>query len=66
MFSFQPGAGAPRRIADGIDRLIAQPSEELTQVREAVVAFSRQEWTWDRTADRLLDAARAPRATDDD
>jgi hypothetical protein len=58
MFSFRPGADAPRRIADGIDRLVALPSVERMHVRDAVVAFSRQEWTWDRTAERLLDAAR--------
>ncbi len=60
MFSYEPGAGGPGRIADGIDRLIAMPSEEGKRLREDVVAFSRREWTWDRTAERLLDAAAAP------
>jgi glycosyltransferase involved in cell wall biosynthesis len=61
MFSYEPGAGATGMIADGIDRLVAQPPEERRALRDAVAAFSRREWTWDRTAERLLDAARAPR-----
>ncbi len=59
MFSYEPGAGGPGRIADGMDRLIAQPFEEQSYLRETVVAFCRREWTWDRTAERLLEAARA-------
>jgi len=58
MFSFEPGFGAPRRIADAIDRLIAVPPEERIDLREAIASVSRREWTWDRTAERLLHAAR--------
>jgi glycosyltransferase involved in cell wall biosynthesis len=57
MFSFEPGTGAPRRIAAAIDRLISLPADERRDVRETVAAFSRREWTWERTAARLLDAA---------
>ena len=59
LFSYAQGTGEPGRIADGLDRLIAQPFEERTYLREDIVAFSHREWTWDRPAERLLDAARA-------
>jgi glycosyltransferase involved in cell wall biosynthesis len=58
IFSFEPGVGAPGRIADAIDRLVALPPQERIELREAVASFSRREWTWDRTAERLLEAAR--------
>jgi glycosyltransferase involved in cell wall biosynthesis len=54
MFSFEPGDGAPRRIAEGIDRLVGLPPDELQALRAAVAAFARREWTWDRTAQLLL------------
>ena len=60
LFSYEPGADAPARISDGIERLIALPFEERRLLRETVVAFCRREWTWDRTAERLLGAARLP------
>jgi glycosyltransferase involved in cell wall biosynthesis len=60
VFSYEPGADAPRRIAEGIGRLIALPPEERQHLREVAVGFTRREWTWDRTAERLLEAARAP------
>lgn len=57
LFSFEPGPGAPRRIAAGIERLLALPPAERRGLRTAVSAFVPREWTWDRTAQRLLDAA---------
>jgi glycosyltransferase involved in cell wall biosynthesis len=57
MFSFEPGMGTPRRIAAAVDRLISLPPDERRDVRETIAAFSRREWTWERTAARLLDAA---------
>jgi glycosyltransferase involved in cell wall biosynthesis len=60
MFSFEPGPGAPTRIAEGIDRLASLPADERGDLRTAVSAYARREWTWDRTAERLLDTARTP------
>jgi glycosyltransferase involved in cell wall biosynthesis len=54
MFSFEPGRGAPARIADGIDRLLAIPSSERREIGSSLGAFVRREWSWRRTADRLL------------
>jgi glycosyltransferase involved in cell wall biosynthesis len=59
MFSFEPGSDAPSRIAAGVDRLLALPADDRAELRGAVSAFARSEWTWDRTARRLLDAAGA-------
>jgi hypothetical protein len=59
MFSYEPGAGAPHRIADGIERLTALPPAERAELREAVIVFSREEWIWDRTAEHLLGAGPA-------
>lgn len=58
MFSFEPGVGAPRRIAEAVDRLISIPADERRELRETIAAFAGREWTWDRTAERLLEAAR--------
>jgi len=60
LFSFEAGPGAPGRIAAGIDRLLSMPREERSELREAVAAFSGRNWTWDRTAEGLLDLGRAP------
>jgi glycosyltransferase involved in cell wall biosynthesis len=56
-FSFIPGRGAVRRIAKGVSRFVALPEEDRRELRDAVSVFARGEWTWERTADRLLDAA---------
>jgi glycosyltransferase involved in cell wall biosynthesis len=58
MFSFEPGTGAPLRIAAAIDRLVSLPAHDRSELRTAIAAFVRREWTWERTAERLLDAAR--------
>jgi glycosyltransferase involved in cell wall biosynthesis len=54
MFSFEPGRGAAVRIADGIDRLLAIPPSERREIGASLAAFVRREWSWRRTADRLL------------
>jgi glycosyltransferase involved in cell wall biosynthesis len=54
MFSFEPGRGAAVRIADGIDRLLAIPASERREIGSSLAAFVRREWSWRRTADRLL------------
>ncbi|MDP9327758.1 MAG: glycosyltransferase [Actinomycetota bacterium] len=57
-FSFEPGPGAERRIADGIDALLSLEGSERDGLRAAVAATAAREWSWDRTASRLLSAAR--------
>ena len=57
LFSFRPGPGAAARLARGLDRLLQLPAEERDELRGAVSAVVNREWTWDRTAERLLEAA---------
>jgi glycosyltransferase involved in cell wall biosynthesis len=57
MFSFEPGPGATRRLSEGIERLLAIPPEERGDLRATVSAYVAREWTWERTAERLLRAA---------
>jgi len=59
LFSFEPGAGAVGRLAEGIDRLLSLPARERDELRLAVSSFVAGHWTWERTAEGLLDAARA-------
>jgi glycosyltransferase involved in cell wall biosynthesis len=59
LFSYEPGRGAPARIAEGIRRLVDLPPSERQRLRDGVSAFVAREWTWERTAQRLLEAARA-------
>ncbi len=57
LFSFESGPGAVHRIAEGIERLLRLPHPERAKLRLSVSAFAHAEWTWDRTAGRLLEAA---------
>lgn len=59
LFSFEPGPGASARLAEGIDRLLVLPSEERRALAETISAFIAREWSWERTAEGLLDAATA-------
>ncbi|MEX2406438.1 MAG: glycosyltransferase [Actinomycetota bacterium] len=59
LFSFEPGPGAARNLAEHIDELVSLPSEERGELRERVAAFTAREWSWNRTASRLLEAAGA-------
>jgi glycosyltransferase involved in cell wall biosynthesis len=58
LFSFQPGPGAEGRLALGLDRLLGLPDAERTELRLAASAVVNMEWTWERTAERLLESAR--------
>jgi hypothetical protein len=60
LFSFEPGPGAVARIARGLDRLLGLQREEREELRAAVGAVVDREWTWERTAERLVEAATAP------
>lgn len=57
LFSFQPGPGSTSRIADGIDRILSLRGEEREGLRLEINEFVAREWSWKRTAARLLDAA---------
>jgi glycosyltransferase involved in cell wall biosynthesis len=59
LFSFEPGAGAVGAMVEGIDRLLSLPGDERDELRRGVSAFVAREWTWERTASRLLAAAGA-------
>lgn len=59
LFSFEPGDGATRRLARGLRALLDLPGREREDLRAAVAATARSEWTWERTAERLLEAATA-------
>jgi len=56
LFSFAPGEGAADRLAAGIERLLSLPHEERDELRRGVSAFVGREWTWERTATRILEA----------
>lgn len=57
LFSYAPGLGASGRIAEAIDRLLDLPGRDRERLRGAVRRFVVREWTWERTASRLLDGA---------
>jgi glycosyltransferase involved in cell wall biosynthesis len=59
LFTFDPGPGSVARIAAGLDRLLGLPPEERDELRMGVSRFVAREWTWERTAERLLIAAGA-------
>ncbi|MGZ8597272.1 MAG: glycosyltransferase [Actinomycetota bacterium] len=56
MFSFEPGEGAVDRLTTSIDRLLSLPSAERDELRAGVSAFVGREWTWERTAEKILAA----------
>lgn len=57
LFTFDPGPGAVERIAAGVDRLLQLPLAEREELALGVSGFVAGEWTWERTAERLLAAA---------
>jgi glycosyltransferase involved in cell wall biosynthesis len=59
-FSFDPGPGAPQRIASGIDRLLSLPPGERDALREGISDFVAREWSWQQTVARFLRAAALP------
>jgi len=61
LFSFEPGEGAVRRLAEGIDHLLSLPDGERDELRRAVSSFVATHWTWERTAADLLAAAQPVR-----
>ncbi|MEX0832558.1 MAG: glycosyltransferase [Actinomycetota bacterium] len=57
LFSFEPGDGATRRVAEGITRLLSLSASEKNDIRSSVSAYVAREWSWERAAQKLLDAA---------
>ncbi|HEY3210616.1 MAG TPA: glycosyltransferase, partial [Actinomycetota bacterium] len=57
LFTFEPGPRAAGRIAAGLDRLLGLPQEDREELRLGVSRFVAHEWTWERTAERLLATA---------
>ena len=57
LFSFEQGPGAVGRITAGIDRLLSIPLVQRDELRQEVSSFVAREYTWERTAELLLDAA---------
>lgn len=55
--SFEPGPGATRRLAEALRRLLDLPADDRRQLAGAGRAYVADEWTWQRTAERLLEAA---------
>jgi glycosyltransferase involved in cell wall biosynthesis len=56
LLSFEPGPGATRRLAGVLEEILALPAGERAAARERVRQHVATEWTWDRTAERLLAA----------
>src|SRR5207244_8162850 len=56
VFSFEPGPGSVRRVAEGLERLLELPPAEQQELREEVSAYVAREWTWASTAHRLIAA----------
>ncbi|MFL5798963.1 MAG: glycosyltransferase family 4 protein [Actinomycetota bacterium] len=56
LFTYEPGSGSATRIAAGVDRILSLPPEERLEIGREVRAFIVAEWSWRRTAERLLEA----------
>jgi glycosyltransferase involved in cell wall biosynthesis len=56
LFTYRPGPGSAARIAEGIDRLLSIPDGERRELADGFRRFVVAEWSWERTADRLLEA----------
>jgi glycosyltransferase involved in cell wall biosynthesis len=57
LLTFDPGPGAVGRLAAGLDRVLELPVAERAELRRGVSVFVGREWTWERTAAGLLEAA---------
>ena len=57
-FSYQPGPEATANIAVGLRRLLDLIPEDRHDLQARVAQFVASTWTWDRTAELLLEAAR--------
>jgi glycosyltransferase involved in cell wall biosynthesis len=56
-FSFEPGPGSVRRIAEAIERQTSRPAADRIRIRDALHRHAAAEWSWEHTARLLLEAA---------
>jgi glycosyltransferase involved in cell wall biosynthesis len=56
--SFEPGEGATRRLAERVRSLLDEPQAERVGLERAARAHVAGEWTWEKTAERLLAVAK--------
>lgn len=54
LFSFEPGDGATRRIAEGIRALLALAPPDREELRSAISNYVKREWSWEATARNIL------------
>jgi glycosyltransferase involved in cell wall biosynthesis len=57
LMSFEPGTGATRRVADALEEILQLAPDERARARARIREHVASEWTWERTAERLLAAA---------
>jgi glycosyltransferase involved in cell wall biosynthesis len=57
LLSFEPGPGATHNLAASLRRILALDSGERAELKRQVSRFVASEWTWEHTADLLLEAA---------
>jgi glycosyltransferase involved in cell wall biosynthesis len=55
--SFEPGDGATHRLTERLASLIAEGKNDRVHLAELARAHVAKEWTWERTAELLLEAA---------
>jgi len=56
--SFEPGEGATRRLAERVRSLLDEPQAERAELGRAARTHVAGEWTWEKTAERLLAVAK--------
>jgi glycosyltransferase involved in cell wall biosynthesis len=59
LLSFEPGGGASRRVAEAIRRILELDPADRAELGAKVSRFVASEWTWERTAERILEAGGA-------
>jgi glycosyltransferase involved in cell wall biosynthesis len=58
LLSFEPGPGATHRLAGGLRRILDMGPGARRELGETLRDHVVREWTWERTAERLLEASR--------
>jgi glycosyltransferase involved in cell wall biosynthesis len=54
LFSFEPGDGATRRVAEGVRALLGLAPQEREELRSAISGYVKREWSWEATARNVL------------
>jgi len=58
LLSFEPGPGATHRLLDALRRLLDLGPDDRRELGATLRAHVAREWTWERTAEHLLEAGR--------